>query len=84
MEETLIALDINNSPNMGYGFIEGMQFVIPQGTIGGPTDIYFTINEDLIFNDKYYNKLKERFNNRLVVMPKINRSQAMIINNTKV
>ena len=42
------------------------------------------LDDELIFDESYYLKLKERFDKRLIQMPEINRSQAMILKNVDV
>ena len=42
------------------------------------------LNDELVFDESYYLKLKERFDKRLIQMPEINRSQAMILKNVDV
>ena len=67
---------------------EEFYFLFITGGLGPTHDditkeaIRLFINGKLIFNEDYYNNLKERFNKRLVKMPAINRSQAMFIQDT--
>jgi len=76
-----INLIIHESQNI---FSSNFDFLFVTGGLG-PTHDDITkeafcqiLNDELIFDESYYLQLKERFDRRLMQMPEINRSQAMI------
>ena len=78
--------DINSIINESQSIIEDQyDFLFVTGGLG-PTHDDITkeafrqlLDDELIFDENYYLHLKEQFNKRLMQMPEINRSQAMML-----